>query len=143
VGRGASIGIMHAVALRDVLRATPPAGDPAALAEAFAAATAATVEPYVEDTLSFDRHRLAEIDATIAGVPYETEDPGWHRIEALRVGAMADPVLLRAYCDVRLVLARVDEVWEAPEVAERASRLGDPAPAPGPDREELVAIVAG
>jgi hypothetical protein len=113
------------------------------LAEAFAAATAATVEPYVEDTLSFDRHRLAEIDATIAGVPYETEDPGWHRIEALRVGAMADPVLLRAYCDVRLVLARVDEVWEAPEVAERASRLGDPAPAPGPDREELVAIVAG
>ncbi len=31
VGRGASIGVMHAVALRDVLRATPPGGDPVAL----------------------------------------------------------------------------------------------------------------
>jgi 2-polyprenyl-6-methoxyphenol hydroxylase-like FAD-dependent oxidoreductase len=143
VGRGASIGIMHAVALRDVLRATPPDGDPAALARAFDAATAATVAPYVEDTLAFDRHRLAEIEATIAGVPYETDDPGWHRIEALRIGAMRDPALLRAYCAVRLVLARVDEVWDEPGVAERASRLGDPDPAPGPDREELVAIVAG
>jgi 2-polyprenyl-6-methoxyphenol hydroxylase-like FAD-dependent oxidoreductase len=143
VGRGASIGVMHAVALRDVLRATPPGGDPVALARAFDAATRETVAPYVRDTLAFDRHRLAEIDAVIAGLAYETDDTGWHRIEALRIGAMQDPLLLRAYCAVRLVLARVDEVWDEPGVAERAARLRDPEPAPGPDREELVAIVAG
>jgi hypothetical protein len=56
---------------------------------------------------------------------------------------MQDPVLLRAYCAVRLVLDRVNEVWAEPQVAERASRVGEPAPGPGPDRDELVAIVAG
>ncbi len=142
VGRGASIGVMHAVALRDVLRSAPPGGDPVALALAFDAATGETVAPYARDTLDFDRHRLAEIDATIAGLPYETDDPGWHRIEALRLGAMQDPLLLRAYCAVRLMLGRVDDVWDEPGVAERASRVGTPEPAPGPDRDELVAIVA-
>lgn len=44
--------------------------DPSAFARRWADITAATVEPLYRATLSFDRHRLAEIDAHIAGQPY-------------------------------------------------------------------------
>ena len=73
VGRGASIGLLHAVCLRDLLREVPP-GDPA-FATRWDEVTTEVVEPFFRDTLAFDRHRLAEIDAQIAGIPYETDDP--------------------------------------------------------------------
>ena len=75
LGRGASIGVMHAVALRDLLqdraRSTPD-GARAALARR---RPMATVEPYYRGTLDFDRHRLAEIDAGIEGKAYDPDDP--------------------------------------------------------------------
>ena len=75
VGRGASIGMLHAVCLRDALRESGP--DDPAFARRWHDITTEVVEPLYRDTLAFDRHRLAEIDAQIAGVPYETDDPGW------------------------------------------------------------------
>jgi 2-polyprenyl-6-methoxyphenol hydroxylase-like FAD-dependent oxidoreductase len=142
VGRGASIGMMHARCLRDVL-AEVPAGDHVALARRWDAATLETVEPYYRDTLDFDRHRLAEIDAEIEGVPYETDDPDWHHGEAVRRGAAADPDLLRTYARLRCVFATTAEVWAEPGVAERAAAVTPPPPPPGPGRDELVAIAAG
>jgi hypothetical protein len=61
-GRGASIGMLHALTLRDQLRAVSP-DDPAAFTEAFHAATARTVEPWYRATLASDRHRLGEVEA--------------------------------------------------------------------------------
>ncbi len=63
-GRGASIGMLHAVTLRDQLRAAG-LDDPAAFAEAFHTATAETVEPWYRATLTGDRHGLGEIEAGI------------------------------------------------------------------------------
>ena len=62
LGRGITIGILHAVALRDLLR-TDAVDDPVKLALAWDDATEATVDALVRGTLAFDRHRLAEIDA--------------------------------------------------------------------------------
>jgi len=66
VGRGASIGLLHAVTLRDVLR-DGQEDDPMALARRWQEATAATVDPWLRDTIAFDRHRSAEIDARSPG----------------------------------------------------------------------------
>ena len=141
VGRGASIALRHGQVLRDVLREVP-AADPAAFARRWDAATAETVEPLYRDTVTIDRHRLAEIDCQIAGVPYETDDPDWHRSEALRRGAGADADLLRAYSMVRTLLARACDEWDRPGIAGRAMSVTLPPPAPGPDRRELEGILA-
>ncbi len=140
VGRGASIGLLHAVALRDVLRAGPvePGME---LAVAWEERTAAVVDPLVKDTLAFDRHRLAEIEAQIAGRPYETEDPGWLLGEALRRSAASDPDLLRAYAAIASLLERGVDVLSRPGIADRAIELASDEPAPGPTRAELVALV--
>jgi 2-polyprenyl-6-methoxyphenol hydroxylase-like FAD-dependent oxidoreductase len=143
VGRGASIGVLHARALRDTVRRVAPS---AALefATAWHDATTETVEPYFRDTLGFDRHRLAEIRAQIAGVAYETDDPAWLLGQALTNSAGKDPELLRGYLEIVMVLARGVEVLSRPGVAERALELGSNGePLPGPTRTELLALVAG
>lgn len=65
VGRGASIGMLHATVLRDTLRDTGE--DPVGLAEAFGVATAEKVEPWYRATLAFDQGRLDEMAILAAG----------------------------------------------------------------------------
>jgi 2-polyprenyl-6-methoxyphenol hydroxylase-like FAD-dependent oxidoreductase len=143
VGRGAAMAIVHAVCLRDTLREVP-ATEPVAFADRWHEATMATVEPLFRDTLTYDRHRLAEIEAVVAGRPYETEDEAWHREEALRRGAACDPELFRAYVGLRMMLDRSVDLWADPDIRSRAAAAlaaGPPEP-PGPTRAELVAIAA-
>ncbi len=143
VGRGASIGVLHACELRDTLRRVAPV-DALEFATAWHEATAETVEPYFRDTLEFDRHRLAEIEAQIAGEPYETDDPAWLLGQALAGAAAKDPELLRGYLEIVSLLARGSDVLARPGFAERALELGAEAePFPGPTRSELLALVGG
>ncbi len=58
---------VHAVALRDLPRQRRAAAIRSRSATAWHDATLATVEPLFRDTLGFDRHRLAEIEAQIRG----------------------------------------------------------------------------
>jgi 2-polyprenyl-6-methoxyphenol hydroxylase-like FAD-dependent oxidoreductase len=139
-GRGASIAGLHAVCLRDVLRDVP-ATDPVAFSRRFDEATVATVEPLYRDTLRSDRHRLAEIDAQIAGRTYETDDEEWHQLEALRQGSPQHPDLLRAYVSIRSLLDRPIDVWAQPGIADTAAAMGEAPAAPGPSRSELVALI--
>jgi flavin-dependent dehydrogenase len=140
VGRGASLALLHAICLRDTLRKFE-LDDAIDLAREWNEATATTVEPFVSDTLSFDRHRLAQIDAQIAGVPYETDDPAWNLGQALRGWASSDPDLLRAATSIGTLLARGLDVFSQPELLEKVLALGPPGTPPGPTRDELVAIV--
>ena len=140
LGRGISIGITHAAALRSVLRDVP-LDDPRALALRWNEVTNEVVEPMFADTLAFDRHRLAEIDATIEGRPYETDDPGWLLAKALESSITKDPDLLRGFMDIVSLLDRGVNVLSRPGVAERALELADPTPLPGPDRAELLTLV--
>ena len=141
LGRGISMGMLHAATLRSMLREVP-LDDPRALAINWGELTSEQVEPFFADTLSFDRHRLAEVEAAIEGRSYETDDPGWNLGKALATSIMKDPDLLRGFIDVVSLLDRGVNVLSRPGLAERALTLADPTPLPGPDRAELLALVA-
>jgi hypothetical protein len=89
-GRGASVGMLHALTLRDQLRVAG-LDDPAAFAEAFYAATAETVEPWYRATLVSDRHRLGEIEAGIRGVAYDSRDAAYQLEKSLDSAFQQDP----------------------------------------------------
>jgi flavin-dependent dehydrogenase len=144
VGRGATIGLIHAVALRDLLRER--AGDlaePAAFARRWAEVTEATVAPFYRDTLSFDHHRLAQIDAQIAGRPYVTDDESWITGQAIAVASGSNPELLRAVVDLANLLAQPAEVLARPGVAEALTPFIGRTPdlPPGPSRAEFLALL--
>jgi 2-polyprenyl-6-methoxyphenol hydroxylase-like FAD-dependent oxidoreductase len=140
LGRGISIGLIHAAALRTLL-AEDLLGDQRSLAMRWSELTSEQVEPLFADTLSFDRHRLAEIEATIAGRPYETDDPRWLLSQALATSIMNGPDLLRGFLNVASLLERAVDVLSKPGVAERAVALADSTPLPGPDRAGLISLV--
>ncbi|OFE15620.1 hypothetical protein BA895_22205 [Humibacillus sp. DSM 29435] len=142
LGRGAAIGVIQAVALRDVLAAAPSAASELALA--YAEAVATRVTPWVDATLRFDRHRLAEIDSDILGVPYATEDPTWAMTTALLNGASGDPVLARASARVAGLLVTPREALSDPEVGLRLGPWlgGTRYPGDGPTRADLLREVA-
>jgi flavin-dependent dehydrogenase len=145
VGRGATIGLLHAIALRDLLRERDGDGaEPAAFAQRWAEVTDATVLPFYRDTLNSDRHRLAQIDAQIAGQTYVAHDESWSAAQAIAYGAGRDPELLRAVVDLANLLAPPAEVFARPAVVEAmapfAGRIPDPAP--GPTRAQFLALLA-
>src|SRR6476620_10675160 len=93
LGRGATIGLLHACTLRDVLRDVGP-DDPEKLVRRFDEVTAAVVEPLYRTTLWFDRNRLAEIAAD-AGTAGQPDDPRWAAGKALFAASLADQDLAR------------------------------------------------
>ena len=98
LGRGISIGTLHARrAARPLAR---PAGRPRRHRSGMARPTTATVEPWYRSTLSFDSSRLAEIDAQIAGDPFEP-GPEYGLTLAHQCAAGKDPELLRALVEDR------------------------------------------
>lgn len=139
VGRGIAIGALQAVALRELCREEITDGREQAVR--WAELLAERAAPYVDDTLAFDRHRLAEMECCAEGRAYETEDPGWSLTGALMSSASRDPDLIRGLLEVASVMARGVEVLSRPGLAERAIALADPAPLPGPDRAELLRLV--
>jgi flavin-dependent dehydrogenase len=145
VGRGASIGMLQATVLRDTLK---EAGleDPWVFACAFHQATAELVEPWYRDTLAADRHRLAEIDALIAGGEYRPADPAWEVSQALASAAFKDPDCLRGFVRVAMVLDREADVLSRPGMLEKVTALGAgwrTEPIPAPSRGDLLAAMAG
>ena len=144
-GRGASIGMLHAVTLRDQLREVG-LDDPAAFAEAFHTATARTVEPWYRATLATDRYRLAEIESGVRGGTYDPQDSQYQLGKALGAAAGQDPDCLRAYLDIWLVLRTPGEVFARPGLRDKILQLGsgwrDVEPL-GPNREQLLALASG
>ena len=141
VGRGISIGAIHAAALRGLLRDAPT--DSVELARAWYDATMATVEAWYRGTLSFDQGRLAQIQAQIEGSVFEPE-PEYEITCALQTASGKDPEMLRTFIDIAGVIATPDEVFARPGVIERVIELGSgwrDEPLPGLSREELLAVV--
>jgi 2-polyprenyl-6-methoxyphenol hydroxylase-like FAD-dependent oxidoreductase len=140
LGRGASIGLRHAIALRDVLGEVPP-DDAGELSRRWHETTEEVVDPLYRDNLDFTRHRAREIDAQIAGRPYEPPDPGWHVAKALASRAANDPDLLRAASTIGALLARGVEVLSDSVVRAKLDSVAPAAPLPGLTRNELVRVL--
>ena len=118
LGRGLSLGAMQAVALRDAVagHGSGSSGGSRPVAIAYAALLRERVEPYLQATVGFGRHRVAEMAAEAAGRPYRTDDPAWAGSTALVAGARDDPVLLRAHTRIASLLALPTEVFADPEI---------------------------
>jgi flavin-dependent dehydrogenase len=142
VGRGASIGIIHAVALRDQLRETS-IEDRTAFPTSWFERTEATVRPWYDDTLLSDRDRLAQINAEIAGAAHVSTN----ELAAAFAGApnpmLDNPDLLRGYLDIFMLFRTKAEVFADPKLLEAALAAKSDEAAPGPSRTELLEILSG
>ena len=144
LGRGASLGVLHALALRDTVRDTG-IDDPSAFAAAWHDATTSRLEPWYRATLDFDRHRLGEIRAQIAGEQYRPEGEYWDIVQGLQFAATQDADCLRALLRIFSLTSPADEVVSDPVVFDKILTIGAgwrDAPVLGPSRAELLSIVA-
>lgn len=142
LGRGASVGIMHALALRNLLRRQDD--DPWSLALDWADATGEQVAPWFDTTVRYDRHRLNEINSLMEGRPYETDDREWNLMRGLDRGSNVDGDILRANIDIRMVLRHPDEVFADSTLMDKVLPhldLAEEAPGLGPDRAQLLAAI--
>jgi 2-polyprenyl-6-methoxyphenol hydroxylase-like FAD-dependent oxidoreductase len=144
-GRGITLGLMHAQRLRDVVRANLDDG-PLAFAQAWDAATEAELVPWYRETVRSDRMRLAQIEALRRGARPPAPPEGIATLlAALPPAAMQDADLFRAFQSIICCMELADAVLARPQVADRireVSANGGPGPPPGPDREQLLALLA-
>jgi 2-polyprenyl-6-methoxyphenol hydroxylase-like FAD-dependent oxidoreductase len=146
-GRGLTVGFLHALRLRDSLRTH---GDnPRALVEEFDRRTEAEITPWYHAQIAVDRTRFAEMEAVRDG--RETPQPATElarRILALMSSLAVDPDLYRAALEYVGTLTPVQEILERPEVIRRIAAAREAmknmpgGPMPGPNREQLLQIVA-
>ena len=144
LGRGISLGLLHARALREVV--SSHLDDPLEFAEAWDAATEAKLTPWYRETVEEDRDRLREIDALREGLEPAppSERPAVLR-HALTTAAVYDPDLFRLYLDSRAVLKLLGQTFSEDGVAERTLEVAGEnqrLELPGPNREELVALLS-
>jgi len=142
-GRGISLGLAHAVALRDTLR--EKAGDPVGLVARFDEVTEATLTPWFRDQYDRDRQRAADTQAVLDGRPMPPPDPAKAKQTALLAAVAADPEVARGWFDTLACLALPAEVMQRPGMRERVAAYAGrtPDPMPGPTRPDLLAAVAG
>jgi 2-polyprenyl-6-methoxyphenol hydroxylase-like FAD-dependent oxidoreductase len=140
-GRGIALGLVHARALRDVVR--EHIDDPYGFAAAWDELTERELTPWYRAAVGEDRLRLRAIYAARAGVrPAPPADPADAVRAAFPAAAVRDPDLFRAFLETRACLAPPDEVLARPGVAERVAELAPGSAAPrGPSRTELLEIL--
>ena len=126
LGRGTSIGILHAKGLRDVLREVDTA-EHELLVRRFDELTRNEVEPWYRRTLAFDRHRLAEIEADIAGHRYATDDPGWQITKAWTQASTVDSDVYRTYAPLLALQSTPEDLELLPPSTLAAVRAAEAA----------------
>lgn len=143
LGRGASIGAMHAVLLRDALREQKDA-DPWKLASSWYELTRTEMEPWYRTTMNYDRHRLAEAQSIIEGRPFSTDNKEWIASKTMEAQSMNSPDLLRANLDMGMLLRRPDEVTADPAIKDilAGAEASIESPSLGPTRAELLEAIA-
>jgi 2-polyprenyl-6-methoxyphenol hydroxylase-like FAD-dependent oxidoreductase len=148
LGRGMTLGLVHAARLRDVVRSH--VADPGEFASAWDAVTESELTPWYRETVAEDRARRRYMAALRAG--REPEAPGGTagRRLALVAAARTNADAFRAYLANRSCFALERELWQDPGVATLASGArgsearGSGGPRmPGPDRERLLGLIAG
>jgi 2-polyprenyl-6-methoxyphenol hydroxylase-like FAD-dependent oxidoreductase len=143
LGRGISLGLLHAQCLREVV--SSHLDDPLEFAQAWDAATEAKLTPWYRETVEEDRDRLREIDALRNdSEPTPPSERSGVLRGALNTAALHDPDLFRAYLASRAVLTPLSETFALDGVAERTLELAgehERMVIPGPSREDLLTLL--
>jgi len=144
LGRGMSLGLLHARCLRDVARSHLE--DPVEFAIAWDEATEAQLTPWYRETVAEDRTRLSEIDALRGGSePPQPADTSQALRGALLTAMLHDPDLFRGFLESRCCLTPLGETFAQAGVPERIRELAaehERLQMPGPDREALLKLLA-
>jgi 2-polyprenyl-6-methoxyphenol hydroxylase-like FAD-dependent oxidoreductase len=142
-GRGVTVGFMHAVRLRDVLR--DARGDPAALAVSFDERTEAEIAPWYHAQIAVDRARWAQIEALRQGrEPPEPADELSRAVMSLLTVMAADVGVFRAALEYLGTITPIQEIVRRPAVARSIQDTPSdvmPLVTPGPDRAQLLELV--
>jgi 2-polyprenyl-6-methoxyphenol hydroxylase-like FAD-dependent oxidoreductase len=145
-GRGLTVGFLHAVRLRDVLR--DGSSNPRAVVEAFDARTEAEITPWYDAQIAADRARFAEMEALRDGrEPPQPIDPLARAIRSFLSVFATDPDLFRAGFEYIGTITPVQDILKRPAVAEglqaarEAMKHAPPVRIPGPDRTRLLELV--
>lgn len=138
-GRGLSVGLIHAQLLRKVVRGY--LDDPAALARVWDEHTEQFVAPYYWNQIAADRARIAEMNALRNGLQPPTPDSMMARFG---IAAGYDADVFRGLLETVQCLALPQDVLERPGIRDKIDELGQGAPMqiPGPDRDQLLRLLA-
>jgi 2-polyprenyl-6-methoxyphenol hydroxylase-like FAD-dependent oxidoreductase len=138
-GRGMTVGLIHARRLRDVVASGLQ--DTVAFARSWDEVTEAEVAPFYWDQVEADRARAAQMDALRRGEDPPPSDP---TTATLAAAAIRDPVVFRGVLEMAMCLALPANVLARPEIRTRLEGVDplDGLQLPGPDRSELLELVA-
>ena len=144
LGRGITMGLMHAAVTREVVRSN--LDDPLALARVHDDMTERHLTPWYRNTVELDRVRRARLAAAAEAQPFpEPNDAGARIRAALPIAAQFDADVYRAFVEMTSLLALPSEVMARPGLVDRvlelAGRHRPPVP-PGPSRMETLRILA-
>lgn len=136
-GRGMTVGLIHAQALRDVAR--DHLDDPAAFAGAWDEATETRAAPFYWNQIRADRARFAEMEALRNGAEPPAPDP---MVAAIGGAAGHDPDVFRGVLEMLMCLALPQEVVGRPGFLDKVMAIGQPPmQIPGPDRAALLDLM--
>ena len=149
LGRGITMGLMHAAGTAGVIR--EHLGDPLALALAHDEMTQATVTPWYQNTIQMDRARRAQLHAAATGDAARTPtsagtDPAARLQQAFPVAMLYDADVFRAFTEIIGLLALPQEVLSRPGLAERIMAVAaehEEIVIPGPSRADVLNILNG
>ncbi len=143
LGRGMSLGLLHAQCLREVVGSHLE--DPLEFAKAWDAATEERLTPWYRETVAEDRTRLNEIEALRDGLqPPQPSDPSQALRGELTAAMLHDPDLFRGFLESRSCLTPLGETFARDGVPERIRELAsehERLQMPGPDRESLLRLL--
>jgi 2-polyprenyl-6-methoxyphenol hydroxylase-like FAD-dependent oxidoreductase len=142
LGRGMTMGLMHSEVLRDVLREHDAASPD--LTVAFDAATKEVIGPWYDATVQNGQLRIAEMGAAVRGEPFAPEGPASVAM-ALGRAKSVDEDAARWFAELLSCLTMPAELFSRPGVLARVMEIDasvGQSPMPGPDRAELLALVA-
>lgn len=143
LGRGMSLGLLHAAHLREAIR--DHLDDPRGFAEAWDAVTEAELTPWYRETVEEDRARMREIEALRHGLePGRPDGSSAALLPMLRAAVAHDADAFRAFVASRACVKRLEESFADQNFVERVleiARSVERPPLPGPDREQLLALL--
>lgn len=142
LGRGISLALRHAAALRHLIR--DEGLDPEPLVRSFDELTQEEFTPWYRSTVWHDRHRLGDLHAAIDGDESPSaRDPLWHDYCRFMAAAPKDPAVLLPRLLAWLHLAeRPEQTLADPAVRDRLDSLGAKVkPDSGPSRTDLLEAV--
>jgi 2-polyprenyl-6-methoxyphenol hydroxylase-like FAD-dependent oxidoreductase len=143
-GRGMTLGLLGVWHLRDVIRSHLES--PHRLAETWDDVAQTELTPWYRETVDEDRARFAEIEALRRGAQ-PAPPTGFALLQrALLVALLRDPDAFRAAVASRACITRLEETFADRGFVEHIleiARDSDPPPRPGPNRTQLLSLLAG